>query len=359
MQQNKTSTYDFIIVGQGLAGSILAITLIKKGYSVCLIDEQKDTSSSKVAAGIWNPIVFKRLTKSWFADEVIPELYTFYKYCESKLETRLIYQKTIIKELVNDNEEKFWLKQVEKNKPYLDKTIVENLNITNTDFISKSASVLSSGHLDVNTFLNSVCQFLLRHQVFISEFFDYTQLVITANEVKYKKLTATQIIFCEGYKVSNNPHFNWIPLKPAKGEVLIIKMDHFVLNDHIINKGIFILPLGNQLYKVGATYDWDDLTEIPTFNKKQELINKFSELITCPYTIISHQAGIRPSAIDRRPIIGGHPNYKNMFVFNGFGTKAVMLAPYFAMHLLEHILHKKDLLKEVDLKRFKNSIIKE
>ena len=76
---------DFIVVGQGLAGSVLALKLIENGYSIKVIDKPELSSCSKVAAGIWNPVVFKRITKSWMIDELMPEMLNFYRQSEKIL----------------------------------------------------------------------------------------------------------------------------------------------------------------------------------------------------------------------------------------------------------------------------------
>jgi glycine/D-amino acid oxidase-like deaminating enzyme len=81
-------------------------------------------------------------------------------------------------------------------------------------------------------------------------------------------------------------------------------------------------------------------------------LKKINSVITSPYKIISHDAGVRPSVIDRRPVVGNHPQYKNAFIFNGFGTKAVMLAPYFAKQLVSNIKNNFAINSEVNPERF-------
>ena len=57
MCQNKK--FDFIIVGQGLAGTLLAHDLIELEKSVIIIDTHLKASSSRVAAG---PVSYTHLT---------------------------------------------------------------------------------------------------------------------------------------------------------------------------------------------------------------------------------------------------------------------------------------------------------
>ena len=226
------------------------------------------------------------------------------------------------------------------------------MEISKHDVIDTYSKVLSAGNIDLQVFLNETRLYLKQKNSFIEYEFDYKQLIITEEKITYKTIEAKQIVFCEGYLISNNPLFNYIPLKPAKGEVLTIECKDLELIADILNKGIFILPIGNHQFKVGATYEWQQLNDIPTDERKLELETKLQAILHVPYTIIKHEAGVRPAVIDRRPVIGNHPKHKNCFVFNGFGTKAVMLAPYFANQFYESFQLNKPMHPEVDCSRF-------
>jgi glycine/D-amino acid oxidase-like deaminating enzyme len=347
---------DVVIVGQGIAGSVLALSLTRAGYNVCVIDQPSLSLSSKVAAGIWNPIVFKRLTKSWLADDLVPELIHFYSHWEKEFQTALIHHRHIIKPFSEEHEKSFWLKKANdtltKNQ-FLDSVTYENLQIDNNYFVKSYSKVLQAGNLDVVNFLENTKTYLSNHHNYLSEVFDFYECHISSQEINYKSISAKTIIFCEGHLISKNPYFNWIPMKPAKGETLTIRSENLKLEQDIFNKGFFIMPLGNNLYKVGATYEWNELNDLATEKGQLELIQKLESIIHSPYQIISHDAGVRPSVIDRRPVIGHHPHHQNVMVFNGLGTKAVMIAPYFAKKLVNAISYQAPIDLEVDPLRFK------
>ncbi|MCD6019131.1 MAG: FAD-dependent oxidoreductase [Bacteroidetes bacterium] len=354
-QKRNNSITDFIIVGQGIAGSVVALTLIKSGYTVSIVDQPGLSSSSKIAGGIWNPVVFKRLTKSWMADELVPELRNFYSIWEKEFNTELIQDRHIIKPFTEEQEETLWLKKSQGAEPenvFLDSHIYKNLPVDEHYHVKKYSRVLQAGNLNVPHFLACTKKYLKEYYEFLEEAFDHDQLKITDLGISYKSLTGSNILFCEGHLISSNPYFNWIPMKPAKGETLTIYSEHIQLESDIFNKGFFILPLGNKLFKIGATYEWHTLNDIPTEEGKTELLKKLNAVVTTPYQIISHEAGVRPSVIDRRPVIGRHPEFANMYLFNGMGTKAVMLAPYFAKQLVESIRNNSKIDGEVDLSRF-------
>lgn len=356
LQQKRKNNIDFIIVGQGIAGSVLALSLIQKGYSICIIDSPKLSTSSRIAAGIWNPIVFKRLTKSWLADDLVPELQSFYGFWEKELNTTLIHQRSIIKAFTEEQEKNLWIKKSIEGNLFLDKQTYEDLAIDENYIVKSYSKVLQAGNLDVANFIESTKTYLKNKQSYIEELFDYHKLNVTENEVTYNSTSASNIIFCDGHLITQNPYFNWIPMKPAKGEVLTIRSTELKLKQDILNKGFFIMPLGNDLYKVGATYEWEQLNNIPTEKGKDELLKKLNSVLTSSYQIVSHDAGVRPSVIDRRPVVGRHPLYKNLFIFNGLGTKAVMLAPYFAKQLVSHIQNTMPIDEEVNPNRFRKEI---
>jgi glycine/D-amino acid oxidase-like deaminating enzyme len=133
--------------------------------------------------------------------------------------------------------------------------------------------------------------------------------------------------------------------------LFIIKAPDLNLNV-IINTSIFILPLGDNLFKVGATYNWEDKTDLPTEDGKVELVERIREILQCEFEIVSHFAGVRPTVKDRRPLLGTHPSHKNIHILNGLGTRGVMLAPAMALDLFNYIENQKPLDKSVDIQRY-------
>ena len=149
----------------------------------------------------------------------------------------------------------------------------------------------------------------------------------------------------------HNPYFNELPLNVAKGEVLTIKAPNLNIN-FVLKSSIFIIPLGDDLYNVGATYDWKDKTHNISAEAKDELVDKLKHVIQCDFEVVNQVAGIRPTVKDRRPMVGVHPNNQHIPILNGLGTRGVMLAPYLAKQLFEHLEDGKPLDKDIDIKRF-------
>jgi glycine/D-amino acid oxidase-like deaminating enzyme len=355
----NTIIKNYIIVGQGLAGTILAQTLLKLGKSVIVIDEPSLSKASKIAAGLYNPVVFKRLVKSWMADELVPCMDYFYRDAEQLLGIQFYFKKQIVRLFAEEQEKILWLKKTDESVgKYLSKNI-ENYFLN--DIIHNplgAANVIDAGNLDTRLFLEKFRNYFKTNNLLLEEIFDYTQLQISENYVSYKNYTADKIIFCEGYKTTENPYFKWLPFKLTKGETITIKIlgEQQIDFEKVINKSVFILPIGNGMYKVGATYQWNELNENITEKGLAEMVDKLQKVLKVPFEIIDHQASIRPTVNDRRPLIGLHPQHPVIGVFNGLGTKGVMLAPYFAKHFVAFLELNLPLDKEVDIKRFKINI---
>ena len=344
-----------LIVGGGLAGSILGYILHKKyPCDLEIIDDYGNNKASLVAAGIYNPIVFKRLVCSWKADELITCLDEFYNEIEKELNVSFHFKKEILKLFADDEEINIWKKKSHHPdiKKYIQPEPILNFREDILNEQKAFGKVINAGNLNTSAFLSALHIYFEKQGILTRERFDYESLKLEADKsISYHQKNFSKVIFCEGYRAIYNPWFNWLEFKLTKGELLTISAP-LNIEKEVINKGVFILPYGDNIYKVGATYEWDNLDETPTEKGKNELIEKLNRLIKVPYQIISHEAGIRPTVKDRRPILGSHPSIESMLVFNGLGTKGVMLAPYFAKKLAGYIFENTRLEDEINIMRF-------
>ena len=343
---------DYLIVGQGIAGTLLSYQLINKGYKVRVIDDNHESSSTIVAAGLINPLVLKRLTKTWRAEEFLAYNELHYHQLEKHLATKF-YHKTPILKLINSEDEiKFWKHRStnEEVKAYISDHF---LDLSEYSFLKKfkGALVNNTAWIDTTVLLKAYQKNLIKDHLLIKESFNFNQLTIQEKTVEYNNFVAKHLIFCQGFKSNNNPFFDWIPLSLVKGELITIHSNE-MSDDYIFNKKVFILPLGNNYYKIGATYDWGDLSLNTTKDKKESLLNDLNELIECKYTVIEQTAGIRPAVKDRRPVFGSHPIHRNISIVNGLGSRGLMMAPKLIEEFIDFQENGTAMDKEVDLKRY-------
>lgn len=343
---------DYLIVGQGLAGSILAFTAILNNKNIGVIASKNYVPSSAVAGGIINSVVIKRLTKSWRADEFNNYLKQFYPKWENDLKSKFFLKTKTFKLISSKEEEGFWISRRIENKmqEYLSEEFHSN-KIPSSFKCMKTAEIYQTYFLDFNILLNKFKKRLINDNLLFNEDFDHSKIKFNEDSVSYKNLKAKCIIFCEGVHSVKNPYFNWLPFSLNKGEILTIKSSEIKL-EQVINKKIFILPIGNDLYKIGSSYEWDNLDNQPTEEKKKEILENFEQMCPVKYEVVEHVAGIRPASRDRRPFLGQHPENKNLYIFNGMGAKAALMAPLLAKELLEFIEENKTLNKESSIERY-------
>jgi glycine/D-amino acid oxidase-like deaminating enzyme len=333
-----------IIVGGGIAGWSLAYRLYQHNVSFCLFDAGQNHSTA-VAAGLINPLVFKRLTKSWKVDEFLPQARIFYSELEKITRSRFFelveYYKIIPDaEWINNWESK---RHEENFADYIGE--ITKIRIGGKTF--DAGLVKNAFQLHTPLFLDALQRFF--KECIIKEPFDYKQLEFTGEMFCYKNIRAEKIIFAEGYQVIHNPFFNQIPLVPTKGEVLTVANNRQITTS--VNKDFFILP-GKDTLTIGATYHWHNISLEPEKDGIAELARKYLDFIGEPPEIISARAGIRPAMKDRRPVLGEHPEIKNMFIFNGLGTKGCMTAPLLSLTLFRRMFEQKPLPEETDVLRF-------
>lgn len=341
--------FDAIIVGQGIAGTALALQLDLEGKKLLIIDPNQN-NASKVAAGLINPLVYKRVTKSWMADTLLPYAYQWYSELETQLNSSFLYKQAIIK-LFNDQAHiDVWNKKHQQNmSAYTD---LEAFDVEKYLFkgVVGARVTKATGFVDTKTYLKSAQSYLAAKHMVINDSLDYAQLNLEESPYTYLHYKAAKIFFCEGYQGAYNPFFSYLPFSLTKGEGLDIQMDSNI--DQIFTKGFFIKPQGENIYKIGSTFNWEDKTTTPTKEARIAMEHKLKGLVDTPFEIKEHWAGIRPTVKDRRPLIGAHPIHQNLYIFNGLGTKGVMLAPYFSAELYRYAYLCDTLNEEVNIKRF-------
>lgn len=343
---------DFLIVGQGLAGSVLAYQLLKRSKSIVIIDQGSGWTASRQATGLINPITGRRFVKTWLVDDVLPYAEKFYTELSQVLEINCVQKTTIWKVLQNPEQVNDFQARLQEDayRYYLEKEIIPSKNTITAPY--GFAQIHPVLQIDIRQLQDGFLNYFKVKNVLKEETFIHEDLKIEASGYSYKQVKAKRIVFAEGYKIKDNPFFNYLPYSHSKGEALIIKSAALDL-EKVLNSKVNFTPLGNHTYYVGATYDWSDKVQKPTEAKRQYLLEGIEASINVPYEVLAQKVGIRPTTKDRRPLIGAHPEYENMYVFNGMGTKGLSLGPYFGKQLVGHIIDKQDLHPEVDIKRIK------
>ncbi|MCF7568909.1 FAD-binding oxidoreductase [Sabulilitoribacter arenilitoris] len=344
---------DYIIVGIGLAG-ISFCEQLKANNKTFVVFDDKSQQSSVVAGGLYNPVVLKRFTSVWKSKEQLQMALPMYAKLEKELNVKLNYKIPVYRKFASLEEQNDWFTASDKLKlsEYLSVKLIKNRN-KSIDAPFGFGKVLQTGRIDVKCLIDAYKKHLLKDRIFFKEAFNYDTIEILENVIEYENIEAKHIVFAEGFGVDKNSFFKELPLVPTKGELLMIEAPDLKI-DFVLKAGVFLIPLQDDLYIVGATYNWEDTTNKTTSKAKEELLNKLKKLITCPFTVVNQVAGIRPTVKDRRPLVGQHAAHKNMYVLNGLGTRGVMIGPYVAHQLYNFIENDVPIDNEVDIKRFLN-----
>ena len=336
---------DYIIVGDGYAALFFAHQLIKNNKSFYLFSEGKK-SASMVSAGIINPAVLKRFTTFWLAQEQIDSLKKTLSEIEGYTHKNYLIEKPILRVFHDEKEKELWLKKSNEIS-FLSNDFIKINSIKNPFGCGK---VNHSARLNVRDFFTDLMNYLEQNSHLIKKKFDYN-LVNTENST-YKEIQFKNIIFAEGMAVKENPYFSEIPVEANKGHHLEVKLSEKIEDDFTIKKKHFIFPLNENTYYYGGTYDREQTHHKIDNSAVEKLINALAEFYPNDFEVTQVKFGFRPTVKDRRPIVGNHPEFKNLYVFNGLGARGILNGNYFSINLYNHLENGEQIHPEVDVKRF-------
>lgn len=337
-----------LVVGAGLAGVCVSYHLLEQGCSVTLIDNEEN-HSSLVAAGMITPLVFRRMNKSWRADDFLDYLISFYTSIEKETNRKILAPVPLRRMFSSEQERNYWLSRQNQSEYSRYMTEVSD----DDDKYSLAINNFGSGRVkhcyavDASVFLPEMKKIIMKKGSLLREQFDHSLLVGRT----YKGIEYSDIVFCEGYMNKHNPWFGHLPIDQTKGEVLTVRAAS-IPSGESLNRKCFMLPLGDHVFKVGSTYDWGNPDITPTEKGKMEILENLSYITKEEVSVLDHYAGVRPTTMDRRPIIGTHHESVNYHIFNGLGAKGFMSAPLLSKEFAEYLCNQGALSSEVDLHRY-------
>jgi glycine oxidase len=339
-----------MVVGGGIAGSVMALTLLQKGYSVQLIDEPSLSSCSRIAAGIYSTFNFRRVAPVKYIDRYLSVSIPFYREAEKMLNASFLRERTGWKIISSESEKAQWEKapinrftngKVEQNP---------HPQLLNTPF--GIGHIQETGNLVISALIDAVKTKLIALNAYEQTVFDYDKLVVNAEGVLYdNQFSSRQLIFCEGHKLRFNPFFAFLKLRVVKGQLAHISVPQFT-TDAVINRGVYFMNDESGGFFVGATYENGIDDEAISEEGKRELLDRVDSFLSVPYSVISQKAGVRLSTYDRHPVVGKHPQYSRLSLLNGLGSKGVLYAPLLAKQLLDELTNGIPVPREVSVARF-------
>ncbi|MEE4178362.1 MAG: FAD-dependent oxidoreductase [Bacteroides sp.] len=345
-------TTQVLIIGQGLAGSLLAWELWKHGVNFMVMDPGLPNTSSKAAAGLFHPLVARKILLADKVDVMLPALRNSYKALEDLLEVKLLFKIPSARLILPQTIPEWTMAKNGELSGYITRFFPAG-NIAGLKHEKAAAIIGHSGFLEVAGLIYAMARWLREKNRLINNLLDYEMISFLPGRVFVNGLIqAEQIVFCEGPGALQNPWFKDYGLLANKGEVIEIIAEGLE-EQYIIRDEVFILPLGQHRFRVGATYSHQSLDYEPTEEGLRELREKLDKILEVPYEVVDHWAGMRPVAKDRSPVMGFHPLHPQLAIFNGLGSKGVIQAPWYAAQLRRLLTEKSfSLPKEVNVSRF-------
>lgn len=348
-----------LIVGQGVAGTVLHYTLFQKNIFAEIIGTKLPGNASSAAAGIINPVTGPKYQLSWRFEELMEVFIPFYKSLEETLDKKFFHKMRMFRYLPGLEQINKWIRRWDdvSDAKYYGEFHKHMEGYPDFEGNGSWAEIYNAYRVDLNLLINSYAEFLIENNLFNDQLFDFNALKFEGNYPEYKGKTYDFIIFCEGHKVNNNPYFKYLPVIPAKGEVLIIKSN--VPPDFMSKRNELITQWDDSNVWYGATLQNEFEDHLPNEALKNILIEKYVNDFNEMPKITDHLSGLRPTVKDRKPLIGRHPLHNKLAVFNGLGTKGTSLAPLMANYLVDHLIAGAEIPEEVNANRYENLRVEE
>ncbi|NNC99956.1 MAG: FAD-dependent oxidoreductase [Gammaproteobacteria bacterium] len=349
--------HQYLIIGQGLAGSILAYSLIKRGFRVMVVDQKHYRSSSLVAAGIINPITGHRFNISENFTRYYPVARRFYTQLEQDLGESIFSSISQLRLIKNSGQNEFYRQRLEQEAF---REFIGDFHKT-TEYFPQArfgaTDVLQTAIVNTPILLDRTRNWLQHRDSYRATMIDYESITSTSAGWQVDGLVVANIIFCEGHQAVNNPWLNHLPFKLAKGEVLTMDI-HQQQAMPMLNWGNWLVPAPKPCeaspadahgasVKLGSNFDWTDLSLTPNAETHAKLLAGLQNATDICGRVNSIDVGIRPTTLRRKPFVGPLSRQENAYCFNGFGSKGCLLIPYYAAQMCQHLTEQKPLAGEV------------
>jgi glycine oxidase len=357
MAEPQTKSIKFLIVGQGLAGSLLGWRLLQQGYSVLIVDPCLEQTASRTAAGLINPITGKRLVKTQFMEKYLPAAMNLYAELGAFFAKEFWHEMKQVRLFQSQDDVKQWKKrQADADyQPYLG----DQFSADSKEYLQEESiggfEQKHCGYLDTDLLLDSLRDYFQAKGCFSNNYLNVDDLTIGELGIQWNEHTAERIIFCDGFQLKNNHWFSWLPLQPAQGEIFTL-MTNNQLPEEIVQFGKCLLPQKNGQFRLGSTWQWKPIDEQPTDQSVTELFEALEKQLPqfSVAQVVEKRVGVRPGTRDKMPFIGNHPNSPNVSVFNGFGSKGTLMIPWYSERFCDFLIKGERLPGFVDINRYAN-----
>jgi glycine/D-amino acid oxidase-like deaminating enzyme len=342
---------DYIIVGQGISGTLLSWNLLKAGKSFIVVDNGNPFSSSRVASGLINPVTGKRHVKSWLYDSLIPVALDTYHELANELDVDLLKPCDILQFHTSPEERDIFHEKAAVIEHHLSVSAGSDWQDLFQVYLGVGA-IHPCWLIDGDSLLGKWRELLEASDFLLQEEFRLDNCSISNEQIIYGDVKASKIIFCDGTATAYNPYFSLLPFSINKGEVIIARIPDLPRED-VYKQQLKIVPWKDDLFWIGSSFEWkyDQVSPTEKFRAQAEYVLK--NWLKLPYEIVDQFASERPSTVDYKPFVGLHPVHPAVGILNGMGTKGYSQAPFFAKQLADLLVHGTEVMPDVSIHRYK------
>jgi glycine oxidase len=341
---------DSLIVGQGLAGSLLALHLLERGQRILVVDRDEANTSSKVAAGLVTPLAGARFNLPAGLETRLDYARAFYWNHEEAGGMTFFHHRRIARLFQSAAERTAWNARLEKERERYAR-FHEPLAIDTRHFPGSFGGfeMKEGGWLDVPAFLEYSRQRLLERAAYAIGRVKSEDVTPGNDGIRWKNISASRIIFCEGWRGNQNRFFDWVPMNAALGDILDLEIPELAHERRIVSGGAWLIPRGSGHFRAGSNYRHRFASETPDEAGRTEVLQKLARLTPVIPRVVAHRAAVRPVIRRSQVFMGTHPTHRHIAFFNGLGSKGVLNGPWYASQLANHLIDGTPLPGDADL----------
>ena len=351
MQQNIRPTaapIDTLIVGSGLSGALMALELSRAGHQIAVVTATHPPSASHAAGGLMNPFTAPRLAPMRDLIARCTAARQYYERLGHELGHSLITP-TSVHRLCQSASER--ARAQSTRHPWLG-SWSETPPIAEFRAPFGGLEIHNAWRLDLPTMLALAAARVDAYGHQLPDPFDWYRIEPRNGGIMWRGRPVGCVLSCEGAGITRNPYWDGLPLQPNGGESLIVRLS--AEWSTAVSAGITLLPLGERHYWLGATHQPGHSAAGPTNAGRHQLLQRLQDHVTVPLTIdvLAHHAGTRMATPDREPVLGCHPRWSWLAIFNGLGSRGILRAPDSAQQLTRHLTCGAPLPAAVDVHRY-------
>ena len=294
------------IIGQGIAGSMLAWACERGGIDFVIYDAGHADAASRVGAGLVSPLTGQRLVPTWRMAEWRERALSIYRGLEVELGIAIVREMRLRRIFRDSRQRERFTRRLGRPEvaPWIEAVDGDGLWL-------RGALQVETGTLIATLRRRWLAQGRLHeHRIDVSE-----------------QVEAERVIWCAG--ATESAVWNHVPWERSRGEILGGRM-RGLASDVVLNDGKWLLPWGDDRVRVGATFDRGDLTAAFRADGRRVLMDAAERLGTGWLEEPTSMVGFRTTVPDRRPVVGWRQGDQRTGILGGLAAKGALWAPVLA-----------------------------